>query len=159
MEPKVIGAGFFFLASGCGPALSAEDRKFLPTIKHDDFYPLEKLLGIFKVAEQKDPKLVYATGKRWGSLIKAEMDKVGVKDIPQAFSKLAEIYQIHHQGEIGKIVVDCSTPNSAVMTYTGPYPHQLITGAYEALAMSLGGNEIEVKELGENRYELHWVKE
>ena len=46
MERKVIGAGFMFLASGCGPVLSNEQRMKLTSFRDKDRMHLRDLLDV-----------------------------------------------------------------------------------------------------------------
>jgi hypothetical protein len=159
MEQKIIGAGMLFLGSGCGPVLSKEQQDYLRNVKPDSFEPLGTLLEILHETSKKKPELVTATGRRWGIVIKSETDKVGITDIKSAFHELCEIYQRHHQGDVGRIIIEEIGETEVTLTYQGPYPDELITGAYASLAMALGGDDVTVAPTGQDRkYRIAWLK-
>ena len=142
MENKVIGAGIIFLGSGCGPALSRDQQEYLKGLSPEQFYPMSRLLEMLEAAGKKDPRLVHATGRRWGSAIKSEFDKQGISDIKQALHTLCQVYQDHHQGEVGQIEVEELGETEVILKNGSPYPHDMISGAYEALATALGAQDL-----------------
>ena len=159
MERKVIGAGFMFLASGCGPVLSNEQRMKLTSLKPDEFYPYDELLAILMEAKAKDPKIVYTTGKRWGGALNEEWTKRGITDVVEAQKTLCDIYLAHHQGDMGKLVIDEDGDKAVILTNDGPYPTELIAGAFEAVAGSLSKGETTLEKRAENKYRITWTGE
>ncbi len=157
MGEKVIGSGFMFLASGCGPALSSEQRTKLTTIKPDEYYPLSELITILEDAKSKDAAIVYTTGKRWGGALKGMWDEKGITDIFEAQTALCSVYQEHHEGDVGELTVEKDGEHAVILVNGGPYPSELITGAYEAVASTMGGGETTIERLEENKYRISWV--
>jgi len=141
MEAKVIGAGMMFLGSGCGPGLSAEQRAFLKDVQPGEFYPLERLLAMFEVASKNKNDLVYATGRRWGAAVKDEMARRGATGIKDALRLVCEVYQEHHQGDVGNLVVEDDGEAAVYVINNGPYPTRLIGGAFQAVAAGFGNAE------------------
>lgn len=160
MTLKVIGAGMMFLGMGCGPALTAEQRAYLKDIKPEEFYPLDKLLAMLRQTEEENPKLVYANGRRWGAAVKGEMDKAGISDIMQALQEVPKIYLQHHQGDVGTITLEPQGDTAVLLTNKGLYPHYLIGGAFEALAVALGGQDVTLEPTGEaGQFRVSWTME
>lgn len=158
MERKVIGAGMMFLGSGCGPALTDDHKQLLKSIQPDQFYPLDDLLEIFRNAQKTNPELIYATGRRWGNAIKDDMLKRGATTIKSTLNLIASVYQEHHKGDVGELVVEDDGDQAIVLTNRGPYPTMLIVGAYEAIITALGGEDVALKKMkDENQYRLSWV--
>lgn len=156
MEKQVIGSGFMFLASGCGPVLTSEQRTKLTAIKPDVYYPLDELLSILEEAKKKDPSIVYTTGKRWGGALKAMWDEKGITDIQEAQIALCSVYQEHHDGDVGELSVEKVDEDTIILVNGGPYPTELIAGAYEAVAGTMGGGETSLERLEENKYRISW---
>jgi hypothetical protein len=157
-ETKVIGGGFAFLASGCGPILSSEQRARLSGLDPAAFYPLADLLEILSTAMKSDPKLVYATGRRWGAAVKDEIAKNGATEVKHAMRLLCDVYQQHHQGDVGQLVVDDDGATAVFLTNGGPYPSELITGAYGALCSSLGADDVTVEPTERaDRFRISWA--
>jgi hypothetical protein len=160
MEQRVIGAGMIFLGSGCGAVLSSEQREYLVNAKPDEFYPLDKLLGMLKTAEEQNPKLIYAAGRRWGNAIKDIVVSKGIRDIKDAMRLVCSLYQEHHQGDVGELVLEDSGTGAVILINNGPYPTDLIAGSWEALASALGAKDIKLEESNaSNQRRLSWFAE
>jgi len=161
MTLKVIGGGMMFLGMGCGPALTAEQRAYLKDINPEEFYPLDKLMEMLQRAQEENPKLVHANGRRWGAAVKGEMDKAGISDLKQALQEVPKIYLQHHQGgDPGTITVEVEGDTAVLLTNNGPYPHYLIGGAFEALAAALGGQDVTLDPTGEaGQFRISWTME
>ncbi len=157
MGREVIGAGMMFLGSGCGPALSKEQRELLKDIQPDQFYPLDHLLKMFEAVQRTRPELIYATGRRWGNAVKDDMVKRGAASIKQALHLVASVYQEHHRGDVGELIVEDDGDEAIVLTNKGPYPGILIAGAYEALAAAMGADEVDLEHDDDpQRYRIAW---
>ncbi len=157
MESKVVGAGMMFLGSGCGPVLNAEQRRYLSEVKPEEFYPLARLLEMFEVARESDNDLIYATGRRWGAALKGEMVKRGATEIKPALRLLCDVYQEHHQGDVGILTIEDDGESAVMLTNGGPYPTALIVGAYQALTAALGDGEAQFATTDdERRVRISW---
>jgi hypothetical protein len=128
----------------------------LTALSPEEFYPLDELLSILEDAKAKDPKIVYTTGKRWGGALKAEWDKQGITDALTAQKALCDIYQAHHQGDVGKLIIEEDGENAVFLTNEGPYPTELLAGAFEAVASSLSKGETILEKQAENKYRITW---
>ena len=156
-QRKVIGAGLVFLGSGCGSALTRQQRDFLAAAKPEELYPLEKLLDMLATAEAENPDLIYSTGRRWGSAVHSEMVSRGAKSVKEALELVAAVYLEHHQGDVGKLVLEDAGDRSVLLRNLGPYPSALIAGAYEALALAMGADDVSVEPQAEpNCHRISW---
>jgi hypothetical protein len=157
MSKKVIGAGFIFLASGCGPVLSEEQREYIKTVKPNEYYPQEKLLEILYKAEKEQSSLVLATGRRWGSAIKGELVKKGISNPLESLKILCGIYQDHHQGEVGELTIEVENATTVYLTNGSPYPSIMISSTYAALASAQGAEDVKVEETDTaNKFKISW---
>jgi hypothetical protein len=160
MSRKVIGSGLIFLGSGCGTALSTEQREYINSVKPDEFYPLELLLDIFVAVEQKRPELIHATGRRWGNAVRDEIVKRGAKELKEALYLIESVYLEHHQGDVGKLALDDDGENAVILTNHGPYPSALIAGAYEGMATAMGARDVKLTETDDPKaYRISWASE
>lgn len=144
MEPEVSGAGLMFLGSGCGPALTDEQRLFLREVNPAEFYPLAHLLEMFEAAANHENDLLYATGRRWGAALNEDMRQRGATHARQAIRITCEdAYLAHHQGDVGQILVEDDGETAVVIISTGPYPMRLVAGMLQVLAANFSGTEAE----------------
>jgi hypothetical protein len=157
MSIKVIGSGFIFLASGCGPILTEEQREYIKTVKPDEYYSHQKLLEILFKAEEEQPGLVVATGRRWGSAIKGELTKQGISDPMESIRVLCQIYRDHHQGDIGEITLEEENANTAYITNKSGYPDNMLKGTTQSLVSAQGAEDVNIEDTEtENRFKVSW---
>lgn len=157
MSPQVIGAGMMFLGSGCGPALSDDQREYLKNVHPNEFYPLERLLAMFELVQQSSPELIYATGRRWGNAIKDDMIGRGAKTVKEALFLVPKVYLEHHQGDVGSLTLIDAGPTAVLLTNDGPYPALLIAGAFQSLAAAMGAEEVQLLETANpQQYRISW---
>jgi hypothetical protein len=155
-----MGVGMMFLASGCGAVLTDEQREYLANLKPNEFYPLDELLNILEATQRTRPELVRATGRRWGNAVKDEIAKRGATTAKEALRLICSVYQEHHQGDVGELVVEDDGEEAIILTNRGPYPSSLIAGAFEAMLGALGADDVELEEAGSpERYRLSWHQE
>ncbi len=160
MAAEVIGAGYMFLASGCGPVLSKEQRQELTKVDPEAWYPQAKLLEILAAAEAKNPKIVYATGRRWGAAIKEEFSRQGVVEPMMGAKTLEEAYLQHHQGDAGTLVVEEDGAEAFFVSNKGSYPHLMIHAAFEALVFAMNTVDVMREETDDpRRCRISWTTE
>jgi hypothetical protein len=143
MEKTISGAGFMFLGSGCGPALSDEQRAFLKQAKPDQFYSLARLLEMYEAAARSNSDLLYATGRRWGAALKEDLIQRGAANTKEALHLTEDVYREHHQGEVGRLIVEDDGETAVRITNTGPHPLRLVAGVYQAIATTFSERHAE----------------
>lgn len=149
-----------FLASGVGRSLTKEQRRGLTSIDPAAWYPRPELLEILRAAEEQDPMLVLATGRRWGAAIKEEFAKKGIFDPIEAANVLAQVYRSDHQDipdeDMHGIEVD--GPTAFFLTNATPYPNEMIHSAYETMIAAMEATVDVVREGTDipNRCRISW---
>lgn len=165
MKREVIGAGMMFLGSGCGPALSEEQREYLKNIKPDSFYPLDTLLDMFNKVQQTKPELIYAAGRRWGNAVSEDMIGRGATRINDGMKMICSVYQEHHHGDVGELVIqkegrEDGGRHYVILANDGPYPTMLIVGAFQSFAAAMGAEDVEIEEMDSPHiYRISWTED
>lgn len=158
MERLISGAALMFLGSGCGPALSDEQRSVLAQAKPEEFYPIEHLLEMYAAAAESGGDLLYATGRRWGAALKEDLVRRGASGVKRALELTQDIYQEHQRGDVGALLVDLEGEHSARITNTGPHPTRLVAGVYQAVATTFSEVDAEFS-ISDNVVRLSWAPE
>lgn len=145
-EVDVRGAAYLLIGSGCGRVLTKDQRRFLTTVNPEKWYPRAELLKILETAGEKDPMLLVATGRKWGTAMAKEFGKMGIPAPMAASKKLTEVYTTDHQGGYaGQVTLEEDGPEAIYLTNSSPYPNDVIFNIWVAMIEALGAVDVDKK--------------